>query len=149
MFFLLLLLLFLIFEFKMKAAIEKKESGYFPFPILRGKIIIKRYHNHGAFLNFLQNHTLLLHLISIIFTSAIFIYTVLTLFSKGNTFLKLGLTLLLGGAFSNTYDRLQRGYVVDYFSFSTPWPKLNKIVFNISDFAIMIGAMISVIYSNY
>ena len=59
--------------------------------------------------------------------------------------LKLGLSLLLGGAFSNTYDRFTREYVVDYFSFCSPWKGLNRIVFNISDFCIIIGSLIAVL----
>ena len=70
---------------------------------------------------------------------------VFTLFQKGNGLLKLALTLLLGGAFCNTYDRLKRKYVVDYFSFNTPFQALNKIVFNLSDFAILIGALLLVL----
>ena len=58
--------------------------------------------------------------------------------------LKWGLTLLLGGAYSNTYDRLARKYVVDYVSFNGPF-RLRNVMFNIGDFCIMIGALISVI----
>ena len=49
---------------------------------------------------------------------------------------------LLGGAFSNAYDRLKRGYVVDYFSLNLKWEPLRRVVFNISDFCILIGAML-------
>lgn len=59
--------------------------------------------------------------------------------------LKTGLSILLGGAYSNTYDRLVRGYVVDYFGFQVKNERLRNIVFNISDFCIMIGALISVL----
>ena len=59
--------------------------------------------------------------------------------------MKLGLSLLLGGAFSNTYDRLKRNYVVDYVSFQTPFKRLNSIIFNVSDFLIAIGAGITAI----
>lgn len=69
----------------------------------------------------------------------------LSLGSRGNAGLRLGLALLLGGSFSNTYDRLKRKYVVDYFSFNVPIKFIRKIVFNISDFFIMIGAMITVL----
>ena len=64
-----------------------------------------------------------------------------TLTGKGNRLLKAGLSLLLGGGFSNTYDRLTRRYVVDYFSFRTGIKALDRVVFNLADFAIMIGAM--------
>lgn len=61
----------------------------------------------------------------------------------GNRLLRVGLALLLGGAFSNTYDRLKRKYVVDYLSFGVRWKGLRRIVFNVSDFCILIGAMLS------
>ena len=57
---------------------------------------------------------------------------------KGKRLLKTGLALILGGAYSNTYDRLRRKYVVDYITF----PKISTVVFNLSDFGIMIGAML-------
>lgn len=49
-------------------------------------------------------------------------------------------SLIIGGALSNTYDRVKRGYVVDYLSV----PK-GKAVYNISDFAIFSGAILSCI----
>lgn len=52
------------------------------------------------------------------------------------------MALLLGGAYSNTYDRLTRKYVVDYVSFPVKNARLRKIVFNVSDFCIMIGALL-------
>ena len=61
---------------------------------------------------------------------------------RGNSTLKAGLAFLLGGAYSNTYDRLPRKYVVDYVSFPVKNRRFRKIVFNISDFCIMIGALL-------
>ena len=84
-------------------------------------IKIRKYHNPGAFLNIMQHKKKLLHAISIGFTLTITLFFLLTLCHKGNRVLKLGLALLLGGAFSNTYDRLSRNYVIDYFSFCTHW----------------------------
>ena len=89
-----------------------------------------------------------MRMLSILFTIIIAIFFLLTLCRKGNRALKLGLSLLLGGAFSNTYDRLTREYVVDYFSFCSPWTGLNQIVFNISDFCIIIGTLITVLASS-
>ncbi len=48
--------------------------------------------------------------------------------------LKLPMAMILGGALSNTADRLIRGYVVDYI------PMGNKYYCNISDLAIFLGA---------
>ena len=52
---------------------------------------------------------------------------------------KLGLAVALGGAVSNTWDRMVRGYVVDYFSIR--WKGLKKVVFNLGDFFIFLGAL--------
>ena len=60
----------------------------------------------------------------------------------GNSTLEAGLALLLGGAYSNTYDRLTRKYVVDYVSFPVKSKRFRRIVFNVSDFCIMIGALL-------
>ncbi len=44
-----------------------------------------------------------------------------------------GSALILGGALSNTYERIFKGYVTDYI-------KIGSTVYNISDFAIFAGA---------
>ena len=55
---------------------------------------------------------------------------------------KAGYTFLLGGALSNLYDRCRKGYVTDYIRFHSPWKRLNELVFNLSDFFIMAGAVL-------
>lgn len=110
---------------------------------LKGKIILRHYHNEGAFLNMGEKKRPLVMMISLILTSVITLIFIVTLFHKGNHSLKLGLSLLLGGAFCNTYDRIKRKYVMDYLSFDVKWLWLKGIVFNISDFCIIIGALIS------
>ena len=82
--------------------------------------------------------------LSVLLTIALTAMFVVTLGQAGRGLLKWGLTLLLGGAYSNTYDRLARKYVVDYVSFNVPF-RLRNVIFNIGDFCIMIGALISVI----
>jgi signal peptidase II len=65
--------------------------------------------------------------------------------NKKNIYLALGLSLILGGAVGNLYDRLSLGHVTDflYFHFNDYyWP-----AFNIADAAITIGAAI-IIYDS-
>jgi signal peptidase II len=51
---------------------------------------------------------------------------------------RLGFGLILGGALGNLIDRVQWGYVVDYFLFHTPvW---SFAVFNLADALITLGA---------
>ena len=60
---------------------------------------------------------------------------------------KLGASFLLGGAASNLYDRLNRGYVVDYIRFpNCRIKKIRHIIFNIADFFLFMGAALSVLY---
>ena len=42
---------------------------------------------------------------------------------KDRTLLKTGITLILGGALSNEYDRIMKGSVTDYISFKIPYIK--------------------------
>ncbi len=63
----------------------------------------------------------------------------------GQRWLPLALTLILGGALGNLWDRLYLGYVVDFLDFyvgSWHWP-----AFNIADTAIFIGAVMLIIDS--
>lgn len=124
-----------------KNRIEKDEG--LPHTALGGKILLQRYHNRGAALNFLEKRPRLVTSLSVLLTLLSLLLLVLSLGRRGNRFLQLSLALLLGGAFSNTYDRLKRKYVVDYVSFRVRWKRLAGVVFNLSDFCIIVGAMLA------
>ena len=64
---------------------------------------------------------------------------------KGNILLKLGLSLLLGGAVSNAFERFTYGKVTDYFRISIGSKKLERIIFNIGDFCIFAGCILAAI----
>ena len=113
-------------------------------PILAGKLYLTKYHNRGAFLNLGQKRPEFVKGLSAGLCLACTLLFILTLGTKGKRLLKAGLSVLLGGAFSNTYDRMVRGYVVDYFGFCIGNERFKNIVFNISDFCIMIGAAVCV-----
>lgn len=107
--------------------------------ILGGKIIISKYHNAGAMLNFLEKEKEVVLVLSSVILGVVLTILAILLPKKENKLLKFGLSLILGGALSNIYDRMKKGYVVDYFSFS--W--LKKVIFNISDICIFIGTFIA------
>ena len=58
---------------------------------------------------------------------------------------KLALTLILGGALGNLWDRLVHGYVVDFIH--VHWGDSYFPAFNIADAAITVGAAVLLIYS--
>ena len=129
-------------ELGIKNYVEKKRNAGEEKEICKGRILLRKYHNKGACMNLGEKKSNVVAGLSLILTAALALVFLFTLTRHGNGWLKAGLSLLLGGAFSNTYDRLKRKYVVDYFSFGVKWAPLRAIVFNISDFCIMIGALI-------
>lgn len=133
-------------ELYIKNSIVENESEEVNKPLLQGNIILRRFYNKGAFMNLGANNRRVMAVISVIFTLLLSGVFLLTLTARGNHILKAGLAILLGGAFSNTYDRLKRKYVVDYFSFGKGPDFLRKIVFNISDFLILLGSMLMVVW---
>ena len=124
-----------------KNRVEK--SGSLPRGVWKGRIVLQKYHNRGAMLNFGEKRQGLVTAASVMLTLFVLAVFILSLGQRGNNLLRTGLALLLGGAFNNTYDRLKRRYVVDYISFQARWKRFANIVFNLSDFCIMAGAMIS------
>ena len=55
--------------------------------------------------------------------------------------------MLAGGGLSNLYDRYTKHLVVDYVRFQTGPKWFRRIIFNVSDFFIFIGAVLAVIGS--
>ena len=113
--------------------------------VCRGKLLIRRNHNRGAFLDAGEKRQKAVALLSLLLTLFMTVVFLSTFSLRGNSTLRAGLALLLGGAYSNTYDRLTRNYVVDYVSFPVKNKRVRRVVFNISDFCIMIGALLMVL----
>ena len=107
-----------------KDHIERSRKEGEETAVCGGRLLLRRYHNKGAMLDAGERRSDLVAALSVA-----------------------GLALLLGGAYSNTYDRLVRKYVVDYVSFPVKNEKIRNVVFNISDFCIMIGALLMVLGS--
>lgn len=111
-------------------------------PFCKGRLLIRKYHNRGAFLDLGEKKQGVVAGLSLLLTLFMTVVFLSTFTFRGNSTLKAGLAFLLGGAYSNTYDRLVRKYVVDYVSFPVKNRHFRKIVFNISDFCILIGAVL-------
>ncbi len=131
-----------LLDLVLKNYIEAHKEAGKEEKLAKGALLIRKYHNRGAFLNAGEKVNPLVRVLSLVLTVGV---ALLFLVSSGKNRRRMfGLSLLLGGACSNTYDRMKRGYVVDYFSFGVRWKWLRRIVFNISDFCILAGALLAI-----
>lgn len=113
--------------------------------ILEGKVIIRKVYNEGVCLNLLEKYPCFVRVVSAFVTVILTIYQLAFLMRKGRFFKKLGLSLMTAGAWSNTFDRLVRHYVVDYFGIKTKWKKITRITFNLGDFFLIGGGAMLII----
>ena len=96
--------------------------------------------NFGAAFNLLSGSRIFLSTVSLLIT-IILIYIIL---NKKNTciFELLAFSFILGGTIGNGFDRITKGYVIDFINLNF----INFAVFNIADLSINIG-LILIIYS--
>lgn len=140
MLYLLIVAAVVILDLKIKKYVEDNRERGEQKEILNGKIILKKQYNRGMFMNFMEDKKETVKKISGILLGLLLLLFAIMLPKKGNKLYKLGLSLCLGGAISNTYDRFHHGYVIDYFSFNCK--KLKDIVFNLADIFIILGSVI-------
>jgi signal peptidase II len=145
MIYILIVIAFVLTEHKIKDYIDKNKELGDREEILGGKIIIRKHYNEGAFLNFMQEKKELLKTISCVSLGLLALLFIIVLPKKGKVLLKLGLSLILGGAISNVSDRVSRGHVIDYFTINTG--KLKTVIFNLSDMAIFLGSLLILLAS--
>lgn len=126
-------------DLAIKKKIEEEDDGKFPRDLegTNGKIKLHKNHNSGFSFGFLKGSRAV-ELLPLCATSGIAGIWVYLMKTEGRLMEKLALTLTLAGGASNLYDRLKRGYVVDYFSIQ--WKELKKVAFNLGDIFILTGA---------
>ncbi len=110
-----------------------------------GKILIRKYHNDGIALGKLSEYKEQVRKGTQGMIAASLVYYVILLFRKGKSVRKLGLSIFLGGALCNWFDRFHQKTVTDYFSFNVKWDRLKNLVFNLSDFCIAAGLLLALL----
>ena len=106
--------------------------------------------NYGAAFGILQNKKIFFVIITLAVIFAITFFLVKNYYEI-NGFMRIGLSMLLGGAIGNFIDRLRLGYVVDFISFRL----INRYdfpVFNIADIFIVAGTgliLLLVLFDKY
>jgi len=102
---------------------------------------IRRLHNRGFLMNTFEENPKLVKETAFVVTMLLAMYQMFLLASKRSLVAKLSGAIMLGGAIGNLYDRLIRGYVVDYVSIKTKWERVARIVFNLADICILLGGL--------
>lgn len=138
MVYILITLALFIFDADVKNYIEQNFRMGETKDILKGRITVIRHHNKGFSLNVLDNRQDIVKKVSVILFGVIVLLFIIILPQKRKRLMKLGLSLSIGGAASNVWDRFKKGYVVDYFSINIK--PIKHIVFNLADIFIFIGA---------
>ncbi len=133
-------------DYFIKRYVDKNRELMEETPILKGKVIIRKYYNKGAALNFLAKKPERMRQIQTLLMAAAggSFFTLLS--RRGDKGVKTALAMILGGGASNLYDRVKKGHVVDYFSFKTRSRRLSGIIFNVSDFFVFAGALLLVLF---
>lgn len=109
--------------------------------IIDGFFSLRYIRNTGAAWGIMSNNTLILALISVFF---LFFFIKYIEESKDmNKLDRISFGLILGGIVGNLFDRLLRGYVVDFFSFLIF--KYKFPVFNVADTFIVLGVILMAI----
>ncbi len=135
-----IILAILILDLGIKDTIEETDAASFPKELegTNGKIVLHKNHNDGFAMGLFRSKPQLVKMVPLMVVSAVGGIFAWLYPKKGETIDKLAIAMVLGGALSNVYDRLYRGYVVDYFSIR--WKKLKDVVFNLGDIFIFLGA---------
>lgn len=128
-----------------KSQIEEHMQKGEEKPVFRKRLLIRNVHNKGAAFNLCEKRPEYVRVLSIVLSMLVFMCSLFVWGSDTSLVKKIGIAVFLAGAISNTYDRLKRKYVVDYFGFATRWKKLRRLTFNLGDMFIFIGAVCCVI----
>ena len=131
----------ILIDFLSKIFIMNKLSVGESKTIIKDFFYITHVNNKGAAWGLLSNNTILLIIVSVLFT-CLFIYYI----EKNNLkiYEEISAGVILAGILGNMFDRIFRGYVVDFLNFyifGYDYP-----VFNIADTFIVTGVIILMVF---
>ncbi|SET23517.1 signal peptidase II [[Clostridium] polysaccharolyticum] len=133
-------------DLSIKYWIESRRTFSDKTELLKGNVVIEKSHNNGVCLNFMEKRPNYVLGITGIILGILICFFAILLPKKRKYFWKLAVSFMAGGASGNFFDRMHRGYVVDYLNF----PKIKKmkqIDFNLSDLFLIAGSALAFIIS--
>ena len=131
----------ILIDFLSKIFIMNKLSVGESKTIIKDFFYITHVNNKGAAWGLLSNNTILLIIVSVLFT-CLFIYYIEK--NKLKIYEEISAGVILAGILGNMFDRIFRGYVVDFLNFyifGYDYP-----VFNIADTFIVTGVIILMVF---
>lgn len=129
----------------LKSRVEKEFLGSDKKSICGGKVELRKCHNKGMAMSIGEKKPKLVRGVTIASGIVGSMYVVLYGMKESCPWKKLGAAMVLAGAISNTYDRVKRKYVVDYFGFKSKWEKLNRLTFNLADMFLFAGSALMLV----
>lgn len=135
-FFILIIILICIDQISKFLVVFNKDN--LPKTIIKNFLNITYCENRGIAFGLASGYVQLFSIITLVIIVAILICVCIN-FRKINTFLSVGIGLLISGGVGNLIDRLIRSYVVDFIDFGD---FINFPVFNIADIFVVIGVIV-------
>lgn len=135
-----IVVLVFVLDWYVKKQMEEQLEENTVREVCHDKILLRKLHNHGIALGMFRDKPKL-----VLGGTAAAVSLLIGMFIKllrmdGQNLQKIGFACMLGGGLNNLADRKVHGYVRDYFSFGVKWKKLRRLVFNLSDMFVFLGA---------
>ncbi len=108
-----------------------------------GMIELRKVYNNGFVMGYLDKHPDLIRAGSILAAAILTAYDSTLFAEKGRRLHKIGMATLSAGAYSNLYDRLIRGKLIDYIGVTEGPKQVQKMTFNLADCYIIFGTVLS------
>lgn len=135
-FFILIIILICIDQISKFLVVFNKDN--LPKTIIKNFLNITYCENKGIAFGLASGYVQLFSIITLVIIVTILICVCIN-FKKINTFLSIGIGLLISGGVGNLIDRLIRSYVVDFIDFGD---FINFPIFNIADIFVVIGVIV-------
>lgn len=135
-FFILIIILICIDQISKFLVVFNKDN--LPKTIIKNFLNITYCENRGMAFGLASGYVQLFAIITLVIIVAILICVCIN-FKKINTFLSIGIGMLISGGIGNLVDRLIKSYVVDFIDFGD---FINFPVFNIADIFVVIGVIV-------
>lgn len=120
-------------------------QGKLPTALLDGRILLTHLENSGMMGGLCKENKRLSRILPCLSFVAV-LGCFVPHFMQKTDLSKTGIILFSVGGLSNVLDRIRRGSVTDYIRFpQLPFKKLKRLVWNLADFMIIIGAALAVI----